>query len=121
MAPGWRGVNYEHLHQLRSAPLKADLARLERLEKVEDMTPAEYRESWAWVHLMLAGREEGRRVLLAYLRELRTNAKPGPLRQRLLAAYPAPDLALARHLAAIDRDRPEVAVSPQPSAVSGRQ
>jgi hypothetical protein len=107
MAPGWRGVNYTHLTQLRGVPLKADLSRLERLEKVEDMTPAEYRESWAWVHLMLNGGTEGRRVLLGYLRELRTNGRPAPLRPRLQQVFPAPDLALDRHLAALDRDRPE--------------
>jgi hypothetical protein len=63
------------------------------------MKPAEYREAWAWVHLMLRGRPEAKRVLLAYLRELRTNPQPGPLRTRLVALWPRPEEVLAEHLA----------------------
>jgi hypothetical protein len=66
------------------------------------MSPAEYRESWAWVHWMLHGSPEGRRALIGYLHELRTNAQPGKLRPRLLAAVPGADDALTRHLAALD-------------------
>jgi hypothetical protein len=111
MAPGWRGVNYQHLGQLRSGPLQVDLARLEKLSKVEQMTPAEYREAWAWVHLMLHGPPEARRVLLGYLKELRTNAEPGPLRPRLAGVCLGLETALDRHLARLDRDRPPTATA----------
>ncbi len=109
MPPGWRGVNYQHLTQLLRTPgvaFKPDLERLERLTQVEQMTPAEYREAWAWVHLMLHARAEARAALIGYLRELRTNANPGPLRPRLAALFPSPDLALHRHLAQLDTGRP---------------
>jgi hypothetical protein len=109
MPPGWRGVNYQHLTQLLRTPgfaFKPDLERLERLTQVEQMTPAEYREAWAWTHLMLHGKPEARKALIGYLRELRTNANPGPLRPRLAALYPSPDGALHRHLARLDTGRP---------------
>jgi hypothetical protein len=97
--PGNDGLNPEHLRLLRAENARPNLARLEGLIEVKDMKPAEYREAWAWVHLMLRGQPEARRVLLAYLRELRTNPQPGPLRTRLVAVWPRPEEALAEHLA----------------------
>jgi hypothetical protein len=96
--PGNDGLNPEHLRLLRAENARPNLARLEGLLEVKDMKPAEYREAWAWVHLMLRGQPESRRVLLAYLRELRTNPQPGPLRTRLVAVWPRPEEALAEHL-----------------------
>ncbi|MCC6418286.1 MAG: DUF1570 domain-containing protein [Gemmataceae bacterium] len=109
MPPGWRGVNYQHLTQLLrspAGPFTPNLARLEKLTRVEQMTLAEYRESWGWVHLMLHGEPAARQALIGYVRELRTNARPGPLRPRLAAVYRSPDRALHRHLAQIDAARP---------------
>src|SRR5262249_28227348 len=55
LPPEQKGVNDAHLAHLRRGMLgfRPDMARLERLTELEQMTPAEYRESWAWVHLML--------------------------------------------------------------------
>ncbi len=100
LPPDRQGVNEAHLSHIRRStvdPFRPDLARLERLTEVSQMTPAEYRESWAWVHLMLRGRREAKPVLLAYLQQLRTNPNPGPLRPRLAQALAAPEDALARH------------------------
>ena len=55
------------------------------------MHRADYREAWAWVHYMLHSSPETRQVLLNYLHELRTNPKPGPLHERLLADTPDAD------------------------------
>jgi hypothetical protein len=93
------GLNPDHLRQLRADGARTNLARLESITEVKDMKPAEYREAWAWVHLMLRGRPEARGVLLQYLRELRTNPQPGPLRTRLAAIWTRPEEALAEHLA----------------------
>jgi hypothetical protein len=106
LPPANGGVNPGHVELLRGRPFRPDLARLEELSEVRDMNPAEYRESWAWVHLMLRGTPEARRVLLGYLAELRTNPHPGLLRPRLLAALPGADEALARHLEELDRAGP---------------
>src|SRR5262249_37375458 len=105
LPPGWKGVNYQHLKQLRTAPdapYHADLVRLEKLEEVEQMPPAEYREAWAWVHLMLPSDAEVKKVLVSYLNQLRTNNRPGPLRPRLAAVVPDLDGALDQHLTRLD-------------------
>lgn len=103
------GVNQQHLEQLRQTGLTPDLTRLEQLGQVQQMTPAEYREAWAWAHLMLRDRSEAKTVLVNYLQQLRANPNPGPLRPRLAEIFPAPDEALTRHLAQLDatpRPRP---------------
>jgi hypothetical protein len=69
----------------RIAPITADLkggwlpdlARLESLSDIREMSPRDYRESWAWVHLLLNGSKPGRSVLLTALAGL--NDKPGKL------------------------------------------
>ena len=107
-----QGVNSNHLDHIRhdaSAPFQADLARLEQLSQVQQMAPAEYREAWAWVHLMLREKPEAKTILIQYLYQLRTNPNPGPLAPRLAAVYPALNDALNRHLA-----RLEVASAPPP-------
>ena len=81
---------------------RPNLARLEGLDEVKQMTPAEYREAWAWVHLMLRGRPEARPVLLAYLQQLRTNSNPGPLRPRLAEVLAAPEESLGRYVSRLD-------------------
>ncbi len=56
--PGWNGVNAQHVEQLRGKN-KFDLDRLEQLTDVQQMNPAEYREAWAWTHLMLRSTPPG--------------------------------------------------------------
>ena len=102
---GWGGVNPEHLKHLRAdaqTPFRPDLGRLEDFSEVQQMTPAEYREAWAWTHLMLRGKPEAKSVLVGYLRELRTNSKPGALRTRLQGVYPDLNSSLVQHLAQLD-------------------
>jgi len=100
------GVNADHLRLLRNgaASFKPDLARLESLKNVQDMMLAEYREAWAWVHLMLHGKPEGRQALLAYVAQLRDGKSPGPLGPRLAEIYPDPNAALLQHLERLDAE-----------------
>ena len=102
LPPELKGVNPHHLEQLRQADFKPNLARLEALGQVQQMTPVEYRESWAWVYLMLHDRPEAKTVLLAYLAQLRTNPAPGPLQPRLAQVLPDPEGALEKQLARLD-------------------
>jgi hypothetical protein len=102
LAPEQKGVNPHHLDQLRSADFKPDLARLEQLSLVQQMTPGEYREAWAWVHLMLRDKPEGKTALLGYLVQLRTNKTPGPLQPRMATVYPSLDEALEKHLTQLE-------------------
>jgi hypothetical protein len=100
LPPEKHGTNQNHLEQIRRAAeeFKPDLERLENLKEVQQMTPSEYRESWAWVHLMLRGKPEGKTALLNYLQQLRTNPKPGPLEPKLSEIFPELSAALEKHL-----------------------
>jgi hypothetical protein len=102
LPPSTDGVNVGHLDALRRGPFLPDLARLEKLGQVRQMEKPEYREAWAWVHLMLRGRPEARQVLLDYVQQLRTTPNPGPLLPKLKDALIDPNQALADHLARAD-------------------
>jgi hypothetical protein len=103
LPPGSDGMNPQHLELLRKGQFVPNLTRLERMHQVADMSPAEYREAWAWVHLMLRGPTDGKAALLAYLQQLRTTANPGPLQPRLTAAVPGLTDALESHLGQLSR------------------
>jgi hypothetical protein len=103
LPPETQGVNAQHLDILRRGPFTPDLARLERLTEVADMRPPEYREAWAWAHLMLRGRPEAKAVLLGYLQQLRTVPNPGPVSSRLQAVLTDLKTALEQHLAQVER------------------
>jgi hypothetical protein len=99
------GVNDSHLNHIRRSvvdPFRPDLARLEGLEQVKDMSPAEYREAWAWTHFMLRGDKQSRVVLLSYLRDLRSDPTPGSLRTRLGKLMAAPEESLRRYLITLE-------------------
>jgi hypothetical protein len=105
LPPENQGVNASHVEKLLHEShdlFKPDLARLEGLSSIGQMNHVEYREAWAWTHLMLRGRPEAKTVLLAYLQQLRSNPNPGPLRPRLAAALKTPEEAFAHHLATIE-------------------
>jgi hypothetical protein len=98
--PGWNGVNLQHLEHLRGQT-KFDLDRLEQLMDVRHMNPAEYREAWAWTHLMLRSTPPARQTLVSYLQDLRANPRPGPLRPRLEKTFLNLDAALEQHLSSL--------------------
>lgn len=99
----WQGTNYQHLDLLLNGTFAPDLARLEQLSQVQQMKQSEYREAWAWVHLMLKGPAESKQVLLDYLQQLRTNSNPGSLRERLEVVYPELSGSLTAHLKQISK------------------
>jgi hypothetical protein len=103
--PDSQGINLHHLEQLQlvsGSLFKPDLTHLEELSQVQQMTPAEYREAWAWVHLMLRDRPQAKTVLTLYLQELRMNPNPGPLQPRLASVFPDLDKVLCLHLTKLD-------------------
>jgi hypothetical protein len=95
----WQGINYLRLRELDAAdaPWQPNLERLEMLRGVHEMTSADYREAWAWVHYLLRGEGKGRAVLLQYLADLRQGAA-GPFAPRLAAAVPNAPAELRDHL-----------------------
>jgi hypothetical protein len=103
----WNGVNQQHLQLLRrGGDPRPKLARLEQFSEVDQMTPADYREAWAWAHLMLRSTPEVKKVLVAYLNELRTNPHPGQLGPRLAANFLSLEETLERHLASLAAKTP---------------
>jgi len=108
----WDGFNPQHLEQLRAKGAeRPNLARLEQLSEVQKMTPADYREAWAWAHLMLRSTPGARKVLLDTIQELRTNPRPGPIRPRLADAFLSLDEAIDRHLAGLASKNPSTAAN----------
>src|SRR5205823_13180701 len=104
----WKGSNYHHVNLLRhgpGGPCRPDLARLEQMSQVQQMSPAEYREAWAWVHLLLRDRPEARAVLIQYLQQMRLNPNPGLLQPRMVALFPDLQEAFGQHLAKLDSGR----------------
>jgi hypothetical protein len=108
VSPDAQGINAHHLEQVRfslAGPFKPDLAHLEELSQVQQMTPAEYREAWAWVHLLLRDKPEAKDVLIAYLQQLRTSPNVGPLQPRLAKVFPDLNSALNKHLTKWEADK----------------
>lgn len=108
LPPEQNGVNSGHVEILRrgltSGGYKLNLARLERMKQVDEMNPAEYREAWAWVHLMMHSKPEARTALLSYLQQLRGARNPGLLGPKLEKVFPDPEKALAEHLESLDKE-----------------
>ncbi len=102
LPPAQKGINSSHVDNLCGPPgsggCKPDLDRLEKMTKVDEMNRPEYREAWAWVHLMLHSKPEARAVLTAYLQQLHENRNPGPLAPKLAAVFPSPEEAFTRHV-----------------------
>jgi hypothetical protein len=102
-----KGVNAAHVEMLchpAEGAFKPELARLEAIgpSEIDKMNRPEYREAWAWVHLMLRSKPEAKAVLIAYLQQLRPDREPDPLRPELAKVFPSPEDALLRHLAKLD-------------------
>lgn len=112
LPPDSNGFSSPHHESLTKNPFAPDLARLETLGKVSQMEKPEYREAWAWVHLMLRGDPKAKSALLAYVHDLRTNVNPGPLRVKLKDAHAEPEAALVDHLAKVGRGE---SVGPAPA------
>jgi hypothetical protein len=117
LPPENRGVNFTHVANLRrglAGLYKPDLPRLEGLSQVQQMSPVEYREAWAWVHLLLRGRPEGKAELIAYLQQLRSNPNPGPLAPRVVRVYPSLDEAFEKHIGQLEtHERAQAPAAPK--------
>ena len=111
-----KGLNPEHLGRLPgevAAGWTPDLARLESLKGVRQMSPRDYRESWAWVHYLLNEGLPERDALLAYLDELKNHPDARTISTRLEGPTAKPMLA---HLARV-KDSPLAIVAPKDPTV----
>jgi hypothetical protein len=114
--PERNGINPAHVQMLRkdlvNGKYKLSLSRLEGLKEVNEMGPAEYREAWAWVHLMLRTRPEAKTVLLSYLQQLRGKRHPGLLGPKLAHTYEAMDETLVAHLGELEKESERMVIRP---------
>jgi hypothetical protein len=114
LLPDRKGINSDHLDHLLhdpDGPYRPDLDRLEKLTEVDQMKRPEYREAWAWTHLMLHTTPEAKAVLLQYLQSLRENRTPGQLGPKLVAAIGPLSDAFERHLTEIAATLPAATAS----------
>jgi hypothetical protein len=91
-----KGLNPEHVGRLPAdlaAGWAPDLPRLESLKGVRQMTPRDYRESWAWVHYLLNEGQPQKAALLGYLADLKDSAEARPISARLEGPTAEPMLA----------------------------
>jgi hypothetical protein len=77
---------------------RPDLGRLERKQELQQMTAADYRESWLWVHYLLHRTPSTKRVLTDYLANLR-HGESKRLSPLLNAADPNFAEGVVQHLA----------------------
>lgn len=101
LSPDKNGINRQHVEHLRkdlNNDFKPDLIRLELLDEVGKMNRAEYRESWAWVHYFMHSTPENKKVLLAFMQNLRENPSPGSLREKLIEVIQLPEAELQNHI-----------------------
>jgi hypothetical protein len=117
---GRQGVNPEHLARLPDdlkAGWKPDLARLETLKSVREMSPRDYRESWAWVHFFLNEPGAGKTALLSYLDDLHSPASTAtaPLSERLTRTVPGADGGMLAHLERVRKTPPTAPVASKPT------
>ena len=111
---GRQGLNPEHIARLPGdlgKGWKPDLKRLEQLKNIKDMTPRDYRESWAWIHYFLdPATPTGRATLIAYLADIQgQKGEAEPLSSRLARGESAVDQALAGHIEKVRAAKSDVA------------
>jgi hypothetical protein len=75
--PGGQQGRVEQISADLAGRWSPDLARLESLSDIRQMTPRDYREAWAWIDLLLNAPEPGKTLLMSSLKGL--SEKPGPL------------------------------------------
>jgi hypothetical protein len=98
---GSNGLNPEHIARLPDdlkSGWRPDLARLESLATVREMSPRDYREAWAWVHYLLGGPPPCKSTLLTYLTDIHANLAATKLSERLAKLEPGSDERMLAHL-----------------------
>jgi hypothetical protein len=94
-------LNPEHTSRISLAMKHGwtpDLARLEKLEDINEMQRSDYQEAWAWVHYLLHGPDDGQTVLLTYVKSLRTASHAPSLASSVRKELVDPEVRLVAHL-----------------------
>lgn len=100
VAPSRRPYGSPHLSKVRwnaRFGLKSSIGKLEKKGGMAEMTGADYRDAWAWVHFMLYGSAEGHAELVLFLRDISNGVPPGSLEARLSQRIPDPGREYLSH------------------------
>jgi hypothetical protein len=81
--PGAELERIELITKDLAAGWSPDLERLASLSDIRQMTPRDYREAWAWVHLFLKGPGSGKVLMANCLNDLHQSSEKVELWQRL--------------------------------------
>jgi len=108
----------DHLDKLPAdlaSSWKPDLVRLESLTNIHQMTPDDYRESWAWVYSFLNQPGSRKAILLGYLRDSSEARRQTKLSTRLTTDGAVPNgEGLAAYMGSLRSRR--ISRSPDPKA-----
>jgi hypothetical protein len=94
LPPTERAFDNPHLSALRWRAylgLDCSLEDVENIDRLSEMSGADYRDAWAWTHFMLHGPREAHVELVRFLADIRNRTPPGALSDRL--RHRLPDLA----------------------------
>jgi hypothetical protein len=107
--PGQVHVSHvEKLADLRSTGWMPSGRRLESIIDLWQMKPADYRESWLWVHFLLNSTPENRRLIVEALRPPDGAVRELKLYDRMLASSTDPDRDVAKHLEQLAQSLPSL-------------
>jgi len=91
MAPAERPYGSPHLDKIKwnaRFGIKTSVAKLEANASLQQMSGADYRDAWAWVHFMLYGSADAHAELVLFLRAIGQGVPPGSLGDRLESRIP---------------------------------
>ncbi|MCA9118884.1 MAG: DUF1570 domain-containing protein [Planctomycetaceae bacterium] len=99
---GWDGLHLAHVklldRQASEGMWKPDLARLDKLTTIDEMTQRDYAESWLWLHFYLQTTRERQALLQQHLGTLHDKAQAPPFSQTVFSAEPDAGYAVLDHL-----------------------
>jgi len=84
----WRHAHLAGINENLRQGLVPRLDALERLDELDEMGPAEYRDAWGWVHFLLHGPEPVQAELRHYIDSLRAGRTSPTLSERLATRLP---------------------------------
>lgn len=99
---GWDGLHLAHIDLLHKAASqgkwKPDLARLDKLFAINQMSQQDYAESWLWLHFLLQTTRERRILLQHHIDMLRDEGQAPPLSQTMFETQPDAGYEVLAHL-----------------------
>lgn len=106
---GQRGVNAAHVEllgeQLKFGRWFPDMARLEQLERPEQMSQQDYAESWLWAHWLMETTEPRLEVLRNHVARMRLTGETPSLSVVVKSVEPNAPQLLADHLRSLLQSR----------------